>query len=182
MNGGLLRNGDEKGFSIVELLVVILILSTLLGIAFFSYTNMRDRYTIEKQMKEMQMDLTSARLRAMQRNRVHFVKFTSSPPQYSIYEDTDPSPDGNAQLDSTKDTLFLTKSLSSSFPIAFPAAWSSDPSALSFTPRGMVDTAVTNTGTVRVTVEKNGEYDCIVISEIKNTLGKWDGTSQCIAR
>ncbi len=186
MNGDLVRNRDEKGFSIIELLVVMLIISTLLGIGFFSFRSMNDRYTIERQMKEMHMDLMNARLRAMQRNRIHFVKFTSSPPsppQYAIYEDTDPSPDGDAQLDTTKDTLFLTKSLSPNFPVAFPAAWSSNSTALLFTPRGVVDTLATSTGTVRVTVEKNGEYDCIVISEMKNTLGKWDATSsQCIAK
>ncbi len=178
-NVSMLRMPNEKGVTIIELLVVILILLSLLGLASLSYTSMRDRYSAEKQMKEMYIDLTSARLRAMQRNRIHFVLFTAT--QYSIYEDTDPRPDGNAQLDTANDTLFMTKSLVSKYSVIFPAVWSSTPSALMFTPRGMVDTSVTSTGTVRVAVEMNGEYDCITISEIKDTLGKWDGT-QCNAR
>ncbi len=183
MNGGLLRNRDEKGFSLTELLTVMLILSTLMAIGFFSYTSMSDRYSIEKQMKQMHMDLTNARLRAMQRNRAHFVTFTST--QYTVYEDTSPWPDGDGLLSVATDSLVLQQSLAPRFPVALlpgsPNQWSAA-APLKFTPQGMVDTAVTSTGTVRVPVEMNGEYDCIVISEIKNTLGKWDGTSQCIAK
>ncbi len=181
MKGVLVRNRDEKGFSMIELVIVLLIISILLLISSLSYTTMRDRYSIEEQMKAMQMDLTNARLRAMQRTRVHFVKFTAAPPQYVIYEDTDPQPDGDAALDPTKDTVFLTKNLSSRFSVTFPGDWSSDSRALLFTPRGTVDTVATSTGTVRVAVEMNGEYDCIIISETKNLLGKWDGT-QCNAK
>jgi prepilin-type N-terminal cleavage/methylation domain-containing protein len=170
---------NDKGFTLPEILIVIAIISILLGIGFTAYRDMMDRYNVEKQMKEMYVDLMSARIRAMQRNRIHFMTFTST--QYAVYEDTGPAPDGDGLLTVATDSLVMQKSLMPNFPITYPAAWDINASLLQFNAKGLLDTSVTTTGTVRVTVEKNGEYDCIAISEIRNALGKWDGT-QCKAK
>jgi len=172
---------NEKGFTLPEILMIIAIIGILLGIGFFSFRGMMDRYNVEKQMKEMYVDLMSARIRAMQRNRIHFVTFTST--QYTVYEDTSPAPDGDGLFSAGTDSLILQKSLMPNFPVARspdPNQWSAL-SPLRFNAKGLLDTSVTTTGTVRVAVEKNGEYDCIAISEVRNALGKWDGI-QCKAR
>ncbi|NTW60220.1 MAG: hypothetical protein HGB21_02740 [Nitrospirae bacterium] len=167
----------------IEIIMVVAIIGILIGIGFFSYRGMMDRYNVEKQIKEMYVDLMSTRIRAMQRNRIHFVAFTST--QYAVYEDTSPVPDGDGTLTIGADTQILQKSLMPNFPVTItswppPNQWSAA-SPLQFNAKGLLDTNVTTTGTVRVTVEANGEYDCIAISEVRNSLGKWDGT-QCKAR
>jgi hypothetical protein len=112
------------------------------------------------------------------------VTFTAT--QYAVYEDTSPAPDGDGLFNAATDSLIMQKSLMQNFPIARspnPGQWSnaSPTSPLQFNAKGLLDTSVTTTGTVRVTVEKNGEYDCIAILETRNALGKWDGT-QCKAK
>jgi Tfp pilus assembly protein FimT len=160
--------------------MVVAILGILLTIGFPTYRGMMDRYNVEKQIKEMHVDLLSARIRAMQRNRIHFVTFTST--QYAVYEDTSPAPDGDGKFTSATDSLIFNKSLMTKYPIAllpvstqWSAATTSSP--LQFNAKGLVDTSVTTTGTVHVTVSTGSEYDCITILELRNTLGKWDATS-----
>ena len=175
---------DRRGFTVVELFIVLAIISTLLGLGMFSYNKIRDRLDAERQMKEMFTDLMNARVRAMQRNRTHFVVFTAS--QYTIYEDTSPEPDGDGTLTIGADEQFQQKNLHPKFPVTWPVEWT-PASPLRFDGKGIVPTDPTDgvggdpPWTVRLSTATSGEYDCIKISEIKITLGKWDGTT-CLAR
>jgi prepilin-type N-terminal cleavage/methylation domain-containing protein len=168
---------DDGGFSMNELIIVLALMGILVGIGFYSYRSISERITVANNIKEMNVDLMNARVRAMQRNRMHFVLFTASPTQYAIYEDTDPAPDGDTQLDIAKDARLMQKNLVSRFTVSYPDAWSSASTALRFTSRGLIDTSATSAGTFRYTEELNGEYDCIIISELKSSMGKWDGTT-----
>jgi|MudIll2142460700_1097286.scaffolds.fasta_scaffold37873_2 type IV fimbrial biogenesis protein FimT len=176
----MMNSMGKKGFTIVELLIVIAILAALLGMASLSYNSMMDRLNVEKQMQEMSADLMSARMRAMQRNRTHFVVFTAS--QYTIYEDTDPAPDGDGTLTIGADTMFQQKNLIPKFPVVWPAAWT-PVSPLQFNGKGIVptDDVIDIPGIVRISTATSGGTDCLIISEIKITLGKWDGTT-CIGK
>ena len=172
---------DKRGFTIVELLIVIAILATLLGIATLSYNSVMDRLYAEKQMKEMFTDLMNARVRAMQRNRPHFVVFTAS--QYTVYEDMDPAPDGDGTLTVGADTMIQQKNLMPKYPLTWPADWTAA-SPLQFNGKGLIPTDVVGgipPWTVRISTPTSGEYDCIKVSEIKITMGKWDGAT-CLAK
>ncbi len=87
----------NRGFSLIEIVVVISIISILVVAAGFSFVGWIGKYRVESQIKEMYTDFTNARVRAMQRGRMHFIANTNT--TYTIYEDTNPGPDGNESLE-----------------------------------------------------------------------------------
>jgi len=87
----------QKGFSLIELLIVVVILGILVALAINSFRETNEKYKIESATKEMFADIMDVRARALQRNRVSFVSVMSN--SYETYEDTNPLPDGNGILE-----------------------------------------------------------------------------------
>lgn len=167
----------NNGYSLTELVVVIAILGTLLGIAGISGKTWLERYRVEAQTKEMFTDLMNARASALQRNRMCFVNFAGA--QYTIYEDTSPGPDGDGVFQSSSDRLIMQKS--TQYPIV-PALGGSATS-FSFDKNGLVSlaTPTTATGTLHFDSEAGPEYDCITLCTTRILMGKWSG-GDCVAQ
>jgi prepilin-type N-terminal cleavage/methylation domain-containing protein len=166
----------QRGVTLIELIVVMVIIGVLIGIAAVSYQNMRQRYAIEKQVKEMYTDLMNARLRAVQHDRMQFVVFPTLT-GYSVYEDG-PPPDGNEGFDGTgTDLLVSSTSLLPSY-----SAIMSDPSLtlVKFTTKGLLS-ASTPTGSIRISPTAGGEYDCVFLDKIITGMGQWNG-SECVVK
>jgi prepilin-type N-terminal cleavage/methylation domain-containing protein len=66
---------ENRGFSLIELLVVIAIIGTLASIVTINFGSWQRKYGIEAQTKEMMVDLTDARLMAIQTKKNHLVTF-----------------------------------------------------------------------------------------------------------
>ncbi len=164
----------EAGFSLIEMLIVMGLLAILMTIATIQMKSWMDRYDAEIQIKEIYADLMNARTRAMQKNRIVFVILGSG--QYSIYEDTDPVPDGDGLLDTTKDTPVLQKTTQ----FAITHNLGSGAFQLSFGAAGLA-TLATNPGWLRITTSESPEYNCILISSTRINMGRFDGTN-CTAK
>jgi prepilin-type N-terminal cleavage/methylation domain-containing protein len=173
---------NSSGVTLVELLVTISIISILVAALAFSYRGWQGRYNIEGQMRQVQSDLTKARTSAIGRQRDFFVVFkcnstTNECASYSVYEDTNPGPDGNGTLESTgspADTRL------NGYPktLAYPVTWAGGP--IKFDDRGLI---TPNSGAVVVTSSRNAsttdnpDYDCISFTDLKMNLGQWNVAS-----
>jgi prepilin-type N-terminal cleavage/methylation domain-containing protein len=161
----------EDGLTVVELIVVISIIGILV-VAFSSqFAGWRSGYTIESQIKQMRSDLINARARAMQRARIHFVTLAAT--QYSLYEDTNPTPDGNGTLEVALDTRVLQTSLRAVYPIT----WSDlATTTLAFAQTGLPNVDMTicdnHSSPSLLQPDSTPDYDCIIIQATRLSLGK----------
>ncbi len=163
----------NSGMTLIELVVVITIIGILiiaLGLGFSGWTG---KYKVESQTNELYADLMDARVRAMQKKRVHFVVL--SPTSYSIVEDTSPPPDGNGIREADSDTLILDKDTT----YTLIPGLSSGATEFSFNPRGLIS----DEGNIRLDSTVNPDYDCIVLSATRINMGLYDkDTGECNAK
>ncbi len=162
----------NSGITLIELIIVISIIS-MLAIAFgMGFAGWIAKYKIESQTKDIYTDLMEARLRALQRNRIHFVTLAAG--QYTVREDIGPWPDGDGVITAADDVRpagyndpipLLQKNLSTQRPMT----WSNPADIeINFTKRGL-----SNKGkTLCIFSTAEPDYDCIVISLTRINMGK----------
>jgi type IV fimbrial biogenesis protein FimT len=161
---------NKKGFSILELIVVLAILGILLSIATISGSTWLNKYRVESQMKEMYVDLMNARASAMQKNRMHFVELTAA--RYTVYEDTNDGPDGNGTPETALDTPVMRKDIPS-----YPIAWNAGGTII-FNTRGLMSGSERS---VWVSDSHGSAYNCVKVSATRILMGGWNGTA-CVTQ
>jgi len=170
----------QSGFTMIELIIVVSIIAILILAGAFQFMGWIARYKVEAQTKDMYTDLMTARSRAMQRNMTYLVELAAT--SYTICEDTN----NNGVCDNPAETTAnISRKLSKPNP-RYQMNWgfggglsriTMDRRGVS-TPNGSIwllqpDGTVWAVGDV--------DYDCVVISETRINMGKWDGAN-CQAR
>jgi len=155
----------NKGVTLIELVIVVTIIGILAAGLSFSFQGWNSGYNVERQIKNLHMDLINAQLNAMQQNRMRFVNLAAT--QYSIYDDDNsiPGGDGDGNADPATDTLVSQKDLNANYPVT----WSDlGETQIEFDSRGIasVDMTICNNAIA------NADYDCIDILETRIKMGK----------
>jgi prepilin-type N-terminal cleavage/methylation domain-containing protein len=178
-----MRIMKDRGITLIELIIVISIIGILLIALGFSFEGWMGSYRVESQTKEMYVDLMNARARAMQRNRVHFVRINNST-SYSIYEDdsdgTNKVPDGDGTLQTGTGNSADTQLPPFPKAVEYNQDWNNNsitaPINLTFNTKGIATTL----GNISIFVDRDGDgkkdfepdYDCIIIASTRINIGK----------
>lgn len=150
---------NNKGITLIELVVVVTIIGILVAALGFTFQAWAANYNIESQTKTLYMDLMNSRARAMQRNRSHFVVVSAN--NYQVIEDTNESGTKNAG-----DTTVGTTTLN------YPSLWTG---TVTMDNRGLVSP----NNTLRFDVGTNTpDYDCIVLFATRINMGKLNTTTE----
>jgi prepilin-type N-terminal cleavage/methylation domain-containing protein len=175
---------NKKGMTLVEVIVVVAILGTLLGIAAISASTWLERYKVEGQIKQMYTDLMNARVSAMQRNRIFFVTVAAN--QYAIYEDNYNAAAGTTTYDGDgilqQGTDKLVTKITTQYALNCTEPFVAATGNFYFTQNGLV-TASSGTSSVTVQVPSSAGpvSDCIWLTPTRILMGKMNGTN-CIAQ
>jgi prepilin-type N-terminal cleavage/methylation domain-containing protein len=162
-------NPQNKGFSLIELVVVIAIVSILVVALGFQYAGWQARYKVESQVKEVYSDLMTARMKAMQMNRFYRVVIAGN--TYRVEQATDEA--GTSFAPAPGWTTAVKQ-------LDYPVSWSS---VVVMDNRGFIDApaGVWSTAGVSIWFTSRGadaDYDCINLRPTSINMGKW-GTSSC---
>jgi len=154
---------NYRGFTLMELIIVVAIVGILTVALGFQFSGWQRKYRVESQVRQVQADLMTARLRAMERCRTGRVVFGAG--NYRVLEATDDTGTAFAPVWTTFRQL------------EYPPSWTS---TVDFNSRGMVSAPATVWTTVlAIWFTDRGagsDIDCIEISQSKIGAGKW-GTS-----
>jgi prepilin-type N-terminal cleavage/methylation domain-containing protein len=163
------RFTDDKaargGFTLVEILIAIAILGILVVLAVGNFGGLNEKYKVEAETKQLYADLMDARGRAMQRNRMFFVRFSGT--GYATYEDSNTPPDGNGVWDNTADTRVANVTVAHTITTALPGG----ADAFEFNRNGIASV----TGDVRFSSTAIPDYDCITIRPTRIKMGQYIG-------
>ena len=163
----------KDGFSIVELLIVLVIMGVCAAMGAGSIANVVRKNRVENQTRRIYSDLMSARTRAMSLNRIHWVVISGT--QAAVYEDTNDS--GGAREASTVDLQVLKRDADTSMspinsvPSDETVTWN-NATPITINGRGVVSAGSQGTLCVDPTVPTlEFTRSCIVVSRTRMALG-----------
>lgn len=157
---------NERGFSLVEMVIVVAIIGILLAIASIFGKPWIDKYNAEGQIRQMHADLLQARMKAMEKNKQYFVVVNTS--SYQVIEDTNEN--GTIDVSPTDTYLPLV-------PLKYSVITGG---TITMDQRGLVS-ADTYTTIQFNTLSGKPEYNCISWNQTRITIGSMNGTN-CIPR
>lgn len=152
---------NQNGFSLVELVTTIGIISILLAIATLNYNNWQVKYNVENQVKVMHSDINSLRLRAIHTKKLHRIELQSGG-----YVFKRSSSDEDVYVSGP-----IVESKTVTYPLMKADGTSINGENIDFNSRGFTS----NNLTIRIdSPTNNAAQDCLIVSAAQTNLGKME--------
>jgi prepilin-type N-terminal cleavage/methylation domain-containing protein len=163
-----------SGFSLVELIVVILIIGVLLSIGGINFRDWVQKSQIERQAREMLADLNSARSESIFRKKRHSIVMNSTATGYVLKRYSSEN-----ESRTTGGTVLSSKT--NSYQYAKESGSSAADLIIQFDILGFAATP-SDLNTLRVNpIYSGAAFDCLVISNSRTNIGKMESGS-CVQK
>ncbi len=156
------------GFTLLELIIVITIMSIILAVGIPSFMKWKEKYEVESDTKSIFLLLSEARRRSFFEKRICGIGW-SSVPITSIYLACDTDNDEKIDDSPSGAVVYNTLKLSTSFNIN---------NVLYKYLRFLKTGTAKDWGRIFYSVASpSAKYDCVVVSHIRINMGHWDGNN-----
>ena len=158
---------SNKGFSLVELLIIIALMGILLAFATLNFNAWQRKYNIDGQVKEMVADFAEARMTAIHRKSNVMIALDTNQYVFRVYTT-------NETVGRTTGSAVFSKSLK------YPIVKSGD---IGFNSRGFTEDFVVGgsfQSNQTITVPSTGvnpAVDCLVVSTARVNIGRMNGSN-----
>jgi len=159
----------NKGFSLLELMVIIAIIAVLMAIAMPQLSKYYKQYKVEDEINTLYGQLMNQRFKSMNSGVPHGVRFDSQN-QYTLFEFNDAN--YNLKFDGTSE-----EKNPSTISVSYPLTGVSSIPVVIFNREGMAKTATWGLSNLTIRIDFSARYNCIVISSSRIKLGVWDGSN-----
>lgn len=149
----------KRGFSLVELIIVLAIMGTLMAIATHNWQQMQVKSGVESQIKTMHADLMEIRLQALYRKQPRSVVISGQ--QFKVYS-----------------SMVITSTPLETKQLRYPIVWNSAGTTLTFDAQGLMngnERTICILPTNDTLVVNDAAADSLVVSQARINLGKRTG-------
>lgn len=176
MKNRTLHRHTESGFSLVELIVVLVLLGILMSIATLNFNQWMNKSNLETQVRKMVIDLSEIRVMAFTTKKRHSFTINQSSYAFKSYssEDEDKCTGGTVLPGRTVNVDYKLKKASGAYYSGSCADVNGD--TIEIDSRGMLSGSLGNTIVFEYS-NLSPVVDCVKIHVLRINPGKYDGST-----